>query len=183
MAKIVAQQVLNDVLNGLPQKEIARRQGCTQTAISKFLQRMQPHFQNLESLHRTRADLLAILHGKSLSIQDQMLDELQRRMEKKGFLSNLDLKEIHLIMKGVGLNAAVLFDKMRLERGESTENVGLAGMVKHFHEKVGFFDPSTGELREEFKQAKPRALPIKEDYQQISSQVYESIDEAHESTS
>ena len=55
------------------------------------------------------------------------------------------------------MNQSVLFDKMRLEGGQSTSNHSLAGIVTHFHEQVGFFDEATGKVKQSITKAPAHA--------------------------
>ena len=49
-------------------------------------------------------------------------------------------------MQSLGINSGVLYDKLRLETGLSTSNIGIAGLITHAH-KSSPFDEQTGEFK------------------------------------
>ena len=145
--KVNGPAILKGVSQGKSLRRIGKEQGIAHTTVSRFLDRMRPHFQSVDELTRTRSDLFNILHGKSLAIQEYMLSELERRIEEdRDFLHSAPIDQIMKILKGVGTNQAVIYDKLRLEGGLSTSNVSLAGMVTHAHQ-VSPFDEKTGEFK------------------------------------
>jgi hypothetical protein len=95
---------------------------------------------------------------------DKALSELNRRWDtidektQKAVIEDESTTAILNTLRGVGMNQAVLFDKMRLEGGQSTQNHSLAGIVSHFHENVGFFDQSTGKVKQSIVKAPANVL-------------------------
>ncbi len=157
--KVDAQAVIEGLRKGKSPNQIAKEQGVSHTSVGRFLKRMRPYFQDIQLLATKRADLLSLLHGKSLGIQERMLTELEKRVEDKAVTDGFTIPQIMSILKGVGVNQAVLFDKMRLERGQSTSNMGLAGLVHHLHSvDGGLIDEATGDFKQSLTEARPHAL-------------------------
>jgi len=141
------------VLQGLQQKkseaQIARDVGVHQSSVSRFLTRIKPHFQGLEDISAHRGNILNLLHAKSLKVQHSILNEVERIIEENEKIDSskrMKLPSLLYCLRGIGMNQAVLYDKMRLEGGMSTANVGIAGLITHAHE-VSPFDEKTGEFK------------------------------------
>ena len=158
------------VLQGLQQKkseaQIARDVGVHQSSVSRFLTRIKPYFQDLEEITANRGNIFNYLHSRSLKIQHSILDEVDRIIEeneRKDHTKRMKLPSLLYCLRGIGMNQAVLYDKMRLEGGLSTENHSIAGLVHHAHHAVGPFDPATGEFKASVVGPKPISRPKKND--------------------
>lgn len=145
--KMDAQAVFDGLAQGLSKADIARNANVSASTITRFLDRMKPYLTTVDQLHRTRADHLAVIHGKSLDVQERVISEILRRIDDKDVLEAMTPTILLNILKGVGQNASYVHDRLRLERGETTSNLGLVGAVTHFHDEVGYFDPDTGKVR------------------------------------
>jgi len=157
-------KILDGLAQGKSQEAIAQDLGVNQSSISRFMAKIKPYFEDVQNVTINRGNVLNVLHSKSLNIVNSCLDELERQMkenDEKAVKERMDHKEILWMLRGVGVNQAILYDKMRLEGGQSTQNHSLAGMVAHFHENVGFFDASTGRVKASITQAPAHALKQK----------------------
>ena len=158
-------KVLHGLAVGKSQEAIAKDCGVHQTTVGRFLAKIRPHFADLQQFSHHRGDVLSYLHTQSLSLQEKALMLLHQEMDKeverrqdKAVKPMLKIHDLLYILRGSGMNQANLYDRMRLESGLSTQNVGLAGIVEHFHENVGFFDQETGKVKASILKAKPVAL-------------------------
>ena len=156
------------VLEGLQQKkseaQIARDVGVHQSSVSRFLTRIKPYFQDLEEITVNRGNIFNLLHGKSLGIQHSILEEVTRIIEeneKKDSTKRMKLPSLLYALRGLGMNASSLYDNLRLEGGQSTSNIGIAGLIKHAHHS-GTFD-SNGEFKASVVGPKPISRPKKND--------------------
>ena len=159
--KLNRDQVLADLERGKMQVEIAKAQGVTKACVSKFVVRIKRHFKSVEELKEVRGDMLATLHALSSAAQEKVLLLINERLENKDLTEGLTLGEICRLLQSLGVNSGILFDKLRLETGLSTSNVGLAGLIKHAHHS-GIFD-SNGEFKASLVGPKPISRPKKND--------------------
>ena len=144
--KLNRDKALADLETGKRQVEIARNQGVTEACISKFVSRIKRHFKSVEELKEVRGDMLATLHALSSAAQEKVLLLINKRLEDKDLTEGLSLNEICRLLQSLGVNSGILFDKLRLETGQSTSNIGIAGLIKHAHQ-VSPFDAKTGEFK------------------------------------
>jgi hypothetical protein len=113
-------KTITDLANkGLNSCQIARATGLHSSSIRRFLDKIQPEFQALTDFKANRADALATLQGKNLAIQERLLTKL----EDEGLLAELTPAQLTGIMFALNSQHGTLFDKERLERGQSTQNI------------------------------------------------------------
>ena len=98
-------------IEGLTQAQTAIKLGCGRSNITEHLQRHNITPGYLKNYKKYRADILALTQHKLLSA-----------------INTDDLTKASLSQKVVAYG--VLYDKERLERGQSTENIAYADMVK-----------------------------------------------------
>ena len=175
--------ILNGLKEGKTEAEIAKDCSVHQSSISRFLKKIKPHFADLETLSANRGDIFNLTHGKSMALLNQCLDAIQKAMDEengKDPQKRITVDKLLAIMRGVGVNQAIVYDKMRLEGGLSTENHSLVGLVRHAHE-VGPFDPKTGEFKasvvggvEKKTSTEPDALLSQDDNVENAAQVVEN---------
>ena len=91
---------------GLSYTEIAKLTGCSRQNVQQRLEAVGYDKEDLENFKKHRGDVFAFLQSKLLNSIDLH-----------------ELKEISPIQRIVG--TGILFDKERLQRGESTENVNV----------------------------------------------------------
>lgn len=105
---------------GLSTYQIAKVVGtANQSTIHRFLKKIQPELQAVEAFKVNRAEVLATLQAKNLTIQDKLLDKL----EDEGLLAALTPAQLTGIVFALNSQHGTLFDKERLERGQSTQNI------------------------------------------------------------
>jgi len=142
--------ILDGLKQGKTETQIARECSVHQSSISRFISKIRPLVQEKEDLVKERGNLMSYLHGKNLALQEMALEELERMMienGKKAPKERMRFGQLLYLLRGVNVNAAVLFDKLRLEGGQSTSNVGLVGKIEHAHKMVGVFESDTGEFK------------------------------------
>ena len=104
---------------GKTSRELGRQYNVSHVTILDWLSKVEQEKQGVERFKQNRADILARIQGKTLVLQEQIVDELVRDrlanaltpQQKAGLLQSLNI--VH----------GTLFDKERLERGQSTANI------------------------------------------------------------
>lgn len=91
-------------------EQIGKIVGCTKQTVSQRLKDYEPTFQKIEHLKKHRADILTLKQGEILNALTE--DEIKKASPQvKGMLFG------------------ILYDKERLERGQSTENISVFSRV------------------------------------------------------
>lgn len=122
--KLDRKKVVDLYKKGLSTEEIAKHQGVAPSTVWRFLQQTKPEQQALESFKANRADVLARLQAKSLSAQERILDTLD-----DGVVAALTPSQKSGLLMSLNAQSGTVFDKERLERGQSTSNVSLVGKM------------------------------------------------------
>jgi IS30 family transposase len=122
--KINRKKVLDLHAKGLSTEEIARHQGVAPSTVWRFLQQTEPERQALETFKANRADVLARLQAKSLDAQERILDTID-----DGMVAALTPSQKSGLLMSLNAQSGTVFDKERLERGQSTANVSLIGKM------------------------------------------------------
>lgn len=117
--KLDGDRVLAQAKAGISRRDIARDQGVGSSTIQRFLNKIQPENQAVEQFKAHRADILARLQGKSLALQERIIESLEKDSVFDGLTANQKQGLLHALTV-VGGTA---FDKERLERGQSTANI------------------------------------------------------------
>ena len=118
--KIDRQKVEFLASQGLTTKDIAQHQGVAPSTIFRFLQRIQPERQAVTEFKQGRADVLADLHARAVDVQMRIIDGLD-----DGVLAALTASQKSGLLLALNATAGTVYDKERLERGQSTSNVSL----------------------------------------------------------
>ena len=105
---------------GLTNREIAGLQGVATSTVRRFLERMEPERAAVEEFKSGRADALARIQGKSLDLQERIIDSMTDHV-----LETLAPHQKNGLLMSVNTVFGTAFDKERLERGKSTQNIGL----------------------------------------------------------
>ncbi len=100
---------------GLKTVDIAKHQGVAPSTIFRFLQQNQPERQALEVFKKDRGDVFARLSMKSLGLQDKILETFDDAL-----VATLKPHEKGSLLHALNIQAGTLYDKERLERGQST---------------------------------------------------------------
>lgn len=118
------QEILKLKLQGLPNQKIGEQFGVTRQAIDKRLKGLWNVLdpEKIDNYKRNRMSLLDAAEAEALTqvLQSLMQPELA--------------KKIPFLHKVTGFG--VLFDKRRLEAGESTSNVAWHGLIEHVHREL-----------------------------------------------
>lgn len=103
---------------GLNSVQIAKATGLHSSTIRRFLEKIQPESQAVTEFRSGRAEVLATLQAKNLTIQEKLLE----RLEDDGLLATLTPGQISGLMFALNTQHGTLYDKERLETGQSTQN-------------------------------------------------------------
>lgn len=109
---------------GMSTADIAQHQGVAPSTVFRFLQQTKPERQALEVFKKERGDVFARLAAKSLDLQERVLDTYDNRL-----IAALKPHEKGSLLHALNIQAGTLYDKERLERGKSTENVSILGKL------------------------------------------------------
>jgi hypothetical protein len=104
---------------GMTTQDIATQQGVTYQAVWQFFLKTKPQRQALDEFKIQRADLLANFQAKCLDLQTRILNSY----DDDAILLTLKPSEKTGLLMALNASAGTSFDKERLERGKSTENV------------------------------------------------------------
>lgn len=129
--KLDRQKVQELRAKGLSVVDIAKHQGLAHTTVLRFLQRTEYEKKQLEKFKANRADEFANLQGKAIAVQHKILDTLDSEIEQ-GMLSTLNANEKARLLDALNNVQGTIYDKERLERGESTQNIStVSRMIDH----------------------------------------------------
>lgn len=106
---------------GLKTIDIAKHQGVAPSTVFRFLQQTEPTRQALDIFKKNRGDAFARLAAKSLDLQDRLVDTFDEPV-----VTALKTHEKCSLLHALNIQAGTLYDKERLERGQSTSNVALS---------------------------------------------------------
>ena len=107
---------------GLKTIDIAKHQGVAPSTVFRFLQQTEPGRHALETFKKDRADAFARLSMKSLDVQDKILETFDDRL-----IATLQPHQKGSLLHALTIQFGVLYDKERLERGQSTGNISVLG--------------------------------------------------------
>lgn len=141
---------------GVCPKDIAVHQKVDHSAVWQFLDRLKIERKSIDRYKENRADVFAGLQGKALAVQEKALDYLLQ----DGVFASLEDKAKVSLINSVNNAFGTAYDKERLERGESTQNIStisrmIDNRVQEIH-KPGHESPKVGLLTRE-RNRKPAA--------------------------
>ena len=110
-------------------KEIAAIAGVTKQTIHARLKPYQHSISNIDAIKSQRADLLALVTNNMLEV----------------YLSLTPAEQKSLIVKRGMVDYGILYDKMRLETGQSTSNVAYMDLIKARQQLQGELKAIEGE--------------------------------------
>ena len=122
--KLDRKTALEQKARGLSNTEIAGLQGVATSTVRRFLDRMKPEQAAVEEFKTCRADSLARIQGKALDLQERIIDSMDDRV-----LGTLTPHSKNGLLQSVNTIFGTAFDKERLERGKSTQNIGLVARM------------------------------------------------------
>lgn len=118
--KLDRKAALEQRARGLSNPEIAGLQGVAASTVRRFMDRMEPELAAVEEFKSGRADALARIQGKSLDLQERIIDSMTDHV-----LDTLAPHQKNGLLMSVNTVFGTAYDKERLERGKSTQNIGL----------------------------------------------------------
>lgn len=125
--KLDQKRVLDLHARGFSAPEIAQQQGVAHSTVWRFLERMKPEIGAVENFKKNRADVLARIQAKSLDAQERIIDTLN-----EGLVSALTPSQKGSLLIALNAQNGTLFDKERLERGESVQNISVLSRLIDF---------------------------------------------------
>lgn len=108
--------------------DIAKHQGVNQSNVWRFLERHQIETQHTHTYKANRADLFARVSGMSVGVIEQVVLKIQEDIDN-GVLDALTPVQKSAIARDLNIVAGTIYDKERLERGQSTQNISLIGKM------------------------------------------------------
>jgi IS30 family transposase len=118
---------------GLKTVDIAKHQGVARSTVFRFLQQTEPDRQALEAFKKDRGDVFARLSMKRLEVQEKIVDTFDERL-----IATLQPHQKGSLLHALNIQAGTLYDKERLERGQSTANLSvLAKLITAAEDKLG----------------------------------------------
>ena len=122
----------------------------------RFLQQTKPERQALELFKAHRADVLARLQAKSLDAQERILDTLD-----DGMIRELVPHQKTGLLMALNAQHGTLFDKERLERGQSTSNHSIMSTMLGHAVKTLYTTKPVIEHHRKAKRASPAPKEIR----------------------
>ncbi len=122
--KLDRQAALDQRSRGLSTPEIATLQGVAPSTVRRFMDRMKPELAAVEEFKNGRADVLARIQGKSLDLQERIIDSMDDRV-----LDALTPHQKSGLLISTNTIFGTTYDKERLEKGKSTNNVSVIGRL------------------------------------------------------
>jgi hypothetical protein len=113
---------------GVKPPDIAKHQGVSRPAIVQFLERHQLERKAVEEFRQNRADLLSRVGALSLSALERGINSFQQSIDD-GVFDLLSPTAKAGALRDMAVVHGTIYDKERLERGQSTENVSVMGKV------------------------------------------------------
>ena len=132
--KLDRKQVIEQHKRGLSNAEIATLQGVHESTVWRFLERTKPEQEALERFKSGRADEMANLQGKALEVQHLALDRMREDLSEDAITNALSPSQKSGYLTAATIAGGTAFDKERLERGESTQNISV--LSKLLRERV-----------------------------------------------
>lgn len=122
--KLKAERVIELAAVGLNKAEIAKTQGVPTSSIQRFLENYEIQKKDTEAYKFNRAELFSYTGAKFHRVASSIADELQNDIDN-GVTAALEPDQKAKLARDVSVILGVVFDKERLERGQSTQNHSL----------------------------------------------------------
>ncbi len=110
---------------GLDSVQIGKIVGAHPSTIRRFLDKIKPEYQAVAEFRSGRADVLATLQAKNLTIQERLLE----RLGEDGLLDTLTPSQISGLVFALNTQHGTLYDKERIETGQSTQNISVVSRM------------------------------------------------------
>jgi hypothetical protein len=115
---------LRDARRGLRPGEIAAKQGVQRTTVWRFLVANKHEIEQHADFVSRRADLLAGIQRQTLRVQQKLVEQIERDLDK-GVTGALKPSQKAVLLNALNNVQGTVYDKERLERGKSTSNVSV----------------------------------------------------------
>lgn len=106
---------------GQTTRELAREYGTSHVSIQRWLDKHHAEMRSVERYKLTRADILARVQSKALKLQEEIIEGL----EKDSLAGTLTPQQKSGLLQSLNIVHGTLFDKERLERGQSSHNISV----------------------------------------------------------
>ena len=126
--KLDREKVKDLAAQGLSTADIAKHQNVASTTVWRFLRQLKPQQQQLDYFKDRRADCLAQIQGKSLDVQELVLESMRQELEADVITRALSSTAKARFLQAAVIAGGVSYDKERLERGRSTGNLSLLAL-------------------------------------------------------
>lgn len=111
-------QILQGLDRGKSQRQVAAELGISHSSISSWLDTIDQEKQQLARFRSNRADVLSQLQSRAISLQLQLIAELER----DGLAGALTPSQKSGLLHTLTVVSGTAYDKERLETGQSTSN-------------------------------------------------------------
>jgi hypothetical protein len=112
---------------GVSTKDIAAAEGVSRWGVAKFVERSRSEFEAVDIFKQNRAEIFARIGARNLGLQDALLD----RLSDEGILRSLTPTQIASLLFALNSQHGTIYDKERLERGQSTQNHSIMTRMLH----------------------------------------------------
>ncbi|QOJ33909.1 MAG: helix-turn-helix domain-containing protein [Nitrospira sp.] len=109
---------------GMRSPEIADRLGVAPSTVFRFLQSTDEENRAVQQYKSCRADVFAKIQGQALDLQQRIIQSFT-----DGVLSSLAPHQKTGLLHTLNTVTGTLYDKERLERGQSTTNLAVMGRI------------------------------------------------------
>ena len=131
--KLNRQLALKQAQDGLSNYEIAKEQNVAPVTVWRYLCALLPPRKIIDDYRSKRADILTILHSKAMSVKAKIIESF----DAEAVINEMSVNERVNLLHAVNVSGGTDYDKERLERGQSTSNLGVLGKVIHEVHQVG----------------------------------------------
>lgn len=119
--KLDRSKVKKLAMQGMSNPDIAKHQGVAPSTVYRFLSGLKIDRPAVEEFKKHRADVLARVQAKNIDLHEALVEKLEVHCVAGALKPGQMINAIHALNNSTG----TMFDKERLERGESTSNSSL----------------------------------------------------------
>ncbi len=108
---------------GLTITDIAQHQEVNPSTVWRFLEAVKPHEQALARYQQDRGNVFTLVHAETIDAQRLAIRRLRDDLEDDALMAATKPTVKAGIVRDLAVSAGVTYDKERLERGQSTDNI------------------------------------------------------------
>ena len=127
---------------GVNQRDIASALGVHVNTVHRYLQKIKPEIEHLQTFRNQTGDALALTFARCCSI----LDKLLSHYDDDDVLAVLTAAEKERLLGKVSIAAGITFDKLRLHEGKSTTNSSHRILLEQVHSELRLPPLSSGSV-------------------------------------